>query len=186
MSAKLFVCFLCLNSASNVHFPHTCGLWNDKQAEHTRGKNAVYILAYVEKVVEWTAAWRESGQVAWRLSPAFANRNETKAPTLPTHVQNGRLADILILQRLFLKRCGAPEPHSLWPPLSSSLPCRTRRLSTNEAASQSFCVLFQGNFGLSLPDRHHISQAPLWVSWAGRVGGTMHSRHLDSPLMLKW
>lgn len=59
MSAKLFVCFLCLNSASNVHFTHTCGLWNDKQAEHTRVKDAVYILAYFEKVVKgnkWTAA----------------------------------------------------------------------------------------------------------------------------------
>lgn len=73
----------------------------------------------------------------------------------------------LILPRWFLKRRGAPEPYSLWPPLSSSSPCRSPRLSTNEAASQSFALLYQGNLGLSLPDRHHISQTPLWVSWAG-------------------
>lgn len=63
---------VCVFSLSKQRFQrsfYTCGLWDDKQAEHTRVKSAVYILAYLEKAVksnEWTAAWRQSGHLARR------------------------------------------------------------------------------------------------------------------------
>lgn len=90
-----------------------------------------------ESRVRWREDFRQPSSTAMKQKLRFSR------------LQNGRLADAPFNFATILETMRRDGVIQFMPPISSSSPCRHRRLSTIEAASQSFCLLYQGNLGIS-------------------------------------